>query len=94
LEANTKQEIITSLELDSEQFTIYEMHRFQTCSSQLGHRKIAINELAIHKTVVREITIREIAILENTIFKFPVVDFGIDKEIFFECCIGINQIFH
>lgn len=77
------------MELDSQQFTIYEMNRFQTCSSQLGHRKIAINELAIHKTVVREITIREIAILKNAIFKFPVVDFGIDKEIFFECFIGI-----
>jgi hypothetical protein len=60
----------------------------------LCHRKIAVDELAIHKSIVRKIAVREIAILENAILKLPMVDLLVDINDFFECFMGVNQVFH
>jgi hypothetical protein len=85
-----KQEIVTSVKLNSKQFAIFEMNGFQTSVYQFNHRKITIDKLTIDKGIVGEITVREVAIFKNATFKFPIVDFLIGIIDFFKSLMYVN----
>ncbi len=87
---NLKQEVGATLKLYAEQLTVFKRNLLQTCIRDLHHRQVAVDKPAFHKRIVRKIAIRKITVRKHTTFKFPILNFGGNRDDFIKGFVNVN----